>query len=146
MVLNESISVSCKPESVWNFWMDVSNDVLWRNGITNALWTSPPPYGIGSTGEHTQKDMGILAWEVSGFEDGRSFEFVHTAGGLKGSIGYFHVEAQKEGSLIRVRMQIRGPFIMRLMMPFMGNMMRKSIHGDIEKLRELLEEQHLNTF
>ena len=144
MLISESIFISRKPELIWDYWMDVTNDVHWRDGIIKAVWTSQPPYGIGSTGEHTHKNMGILYWEVTRFEDGRSFEFKHTVGGLKGSVGFFHVEPENDGSLIKVKMKISGPFIMRLMLLFMGSMMRKNVRGDIEKLRELLEKQDTN--
>ncbi len=145
MLINESIFILRKPELVWNYWMDVTNDVHWRNGIIKAVWTSDPPYGVGSTGEHTDKNMGILYWEVTRFEDGKSFEFTHTTGGLKGSVGFFQVEPGNEGSLIKVKMRISGPFIIRLMLLFMGSMIRKNVRGDIEKLRELLEKQDTDT-
>ena len=141
MVINESISISRNPESIWSYWMDVTNDVQWRNGITKAEWTSPPPYGIGSTGEHTHKDMGVLNWKVTGFEDGSSFEFIHTAGGLKGSIALFQVEQENNGSRVHVEMRMSGPFIMRFMMFFMGSMMRKGVRGDLQKLKEIMEKQ-----
>ena len=139
MLINETISISQKPESIWGFWWDVSNDVQWRNGITKAEWTSQAPYGIGSTGEHTHKDMGVLNWEVTRYEDGRSFEFIHTAGGLKGSIAYFQVEPGENGSSVHVQMRMSGPFIMRFMMFFMGGIMRKGVRGDLQKLKELME-------
>lgn len=81
MVINESISIAKKPDSIWEYWMDVSNDIHWRNGITKAVWTSQPPYGIGSTGEHTHKDMGVMNWEVTWFDDGSIY--------AKGSPGRF---------------------------------------------------------
>ena len=121
--------------------MDVSNDIYWRNGITKAVWTSQPPYGIGSTGEHTHKDMGVMCWEVTAFNDGGSFEFIHTAGGLKGSIAVFNVESEKNGSRVNVRMRVSGPLIMRFMMLFMAGIMRKGVRGDLEKLKELMEKQ-----
>lgn len=142
MLISESLLISNKPEFVWQYWMDVTNDVHWRNGIIKAVWTSHPPHGIGSTGEHTDKNMGVLYWEVTRFEDGKSFEFTHTSGGLKGSVGFFHVEPDKEGSLVKVKMRISGPFVMRIMLLFMGSMIRKNVRGDLEKLRELLEKQN----
>ena len=141
MIINESLPISRNPESIWNFWMDVSNDVHWRSGITKAEWTSQPPYGIGSTGEHTHKDIGVLKWEVTGIEDGRGFEFKHTAGGLKGSIAFFQVEAETRGSRVNVQMRMSGPLIMRLMIVFMGRTMRKGVKGDLQKLKELMERQ-----
>jgi uroporphyrinogen decarboxylase len=77
MVINESLLISRNPESIWSYWMDVTNDVHWRNGITKAEWTSQPPYGIGSTGEHIHEKMGAMIWEITRFEDARSFEFLH---------------------------------------------------------------------
>ena len=121
--------------------MDVSNDVHWRNGMSKAEWTSQPPFGVGSTGEHTHKDIGIMKWELTKFEDGSSFEFIHTEGGLKGSIAFFQVEAEDKGSRLNVQMRTTGPFIMRIMMIFMGGTIRKAVRGDIQKLKELLEKQ-----
>ena len=142
MVINESISISRNPESIWSYWIDVANDVQWRNGITKAEWTSRPPFGIGSTGEHTHKDTGALKWEISRFEDGRSFEFIHTAGSLKGSIAFFQVEPENNASRVNVQMRMSGPIIMRIMIFFMGSTMRKGVRGDLQKLKELLENQN----
>ena len=144
MIINESISISRKPESIWGYLMDVSNDVHWRNGMTKAEWTSQPPYGPGSTGEHTHKEIGIMNWEVTGIEDGSSFEFIHTAGGLKGSIATFQVEPENKGSRLNVQMRMSGPFIMRFMIFFMGSTMRKGVRGDLQKLKELMEKQDSN--
>ena len=139
MVINESLLIPRNPELIWNYWMDVTNDVQWRNGITKAEWTSKPPFGIGSTGKHTHKDMGAMNWEVTRFEDGRSFEFIHTAGGLKGSIATFQVEPENNGSCVTVQMRVSGSFIMRFLMFFMGSTMRKGVRGDLQKLKELME-------
>ena len=139
MLIDESIFIRAKPESIWEYWMDVSNDVHWRSGITKAVWTSQPPYETGSTGEHTHKDMGLIKWKVTAFNEGRSFEFIHTAGGLKGSIAFFQVEAEYSGSRVHVQMRMSGPFIMRFMMLFMGRIMRKGVRGDLQQLKDILE-------
>jgi len=141
MIINESTSISQNPESIWNFWIDVSNDVQWRDGITQAEWTSPSPYAIGSTGKHIHKDIGAMDWKITRLEDGSSFEFIHTTGALKGSIAFFQVEAETRGSRVNIRMRISGPLIMRLMMVFMGRTMRKGVRGDLQKLKELMEKQ-----
>ncbi|MEN8204184.1 MAG: SRPBCC family protein [Bacteroidota bacterium] len=141
MLINESKSISQKPDMIWTYWIDVTNDIHWRDGIIKAVWTSPPPYGIGSTGDHTHEKMGILSWEVTKFEDGRSFEFIHTAGGLKGSIAIFQVEPEINGSRVQVQMKMTGPFLMRFMMFFMAGMMRNGVRGDLQKLKELMEKQ-----
>ena len=144
MIINETISIARKPESIWSYLLDVSNDVHWRNGMTKAEWTSQPPYGPGSKGEHTHKEIGIMNWEVTRIEDGSSFEFIHTAGGLKGSIATFQVEPESKGGRVNVQMRMSGPIIMRLMIFFMGSTMRKSIRGDLQKLKELMEKPDTN--
>jgi len=144
MIINESISISQNPESIWNFWIDVTNDVQWRDGMTQAEWTSPPPYGIGSTGKHTHKDVGVMDWEITKLEDGSSFEFIHTVGALKGSIAIFQVEPETNGSRVNVQMRMSGPLFMRFMMFFMGGKMRKGVRGDLQKLKELMEALNTN--
>jgi hypothetical protein len=105
MVINESISISQTPVTIWNFWIDDANDDEWRDGITKAKWTSPPPYGIGSTGEHYQKNSGAVNREIISFEDGRSFEFIRTEGKLKGSIAVFQVKPENRGSRVTVNLK-----------------------------------------
>jgi hypothetical protein len=139
MIINESISILRDPGSIWEYWLDVSNDIHWRDGMTKARWTSQPPYGIGSTGEHTHKDIGVMTWEITDFEDGRSFEFIHTSGGLRHSVACFQVEAESKGSKVKVQMRMSGPIIMRFMMLFMGSTMRRGVQGDLQKLKEILE-------
>ena len=144
MIINESISISQNPDQIWRFWIDVTNDVQWRDGITQAEWTSPQPYGIGSTGRHTHKDMGAMDWEITKFEDGNSFEFVHIAGALNGSIAIFQVEPGTNGSRVKVQMRMSGPIFMRFMMFFMGRIMRKSVRCDLQKLKALMEKVDSN--
>ena len=88
--------------------------------------------------------MGAMIWEVTRFEDCRSFEFIHTAGGLKGSIAFFQVEPENKGSRVQVQMKMSGPIIMRFMIICMGRMMRIGVRGDLQKLKELMEKQNTN--
>ena len=119
--------------------MDVSNDFHWRDGIIKAEWTSKPPYEIGSTGERTHKDMGVMNWELTSIENGSSFEFVHTAGGLKGSFAMFQVEAENTGSRVNVQMRLSGPFIMQIIISFMGITRRKGVRNYLLKLKDIME-------
>lgn len=139
MKLNESKSISCPPESIWAYWMDVANDANWRSGVIKAEWTSPPPHGVGSKGKHTTKGLGVITWEVTGFDDGRCFEFIHTTGKFKGTTAIFTVEPENDGSRVIMRAKMSGSVPMRLMMLFMGNMARKGLQRDLKKLKGLME-------
>lgn len=140
MLIKESISILQTPETIWRYWLDVANDVNWRNGIIKGDWTSPPPYGVGSTGEDTHEQMGSIKWEVTQFQDGRSFEFIHTAGPLKGSIAFFQVDPDGDGSRVQIRVRLTGPFLMRIMLLFMGGKVRSGLRGDFQRLKQIMEQ------
>ena len=139
MKINQSISISQSPEKIWNFWLPVSTDAQWRNGVTKAEWTSQPPYGIGSTGIHYTKGIGTIPWKIINWEDGHYFEFVHTEGIFKGSIASYHVEPENSGSRVSIRANMVLPFIMRLMMLFMKGRMTKGIKADLLMLKDIME-------
>ena len=80
-----------------------------------------------------------MSWEVTRFEDGKSFEFIHRAGKLKGSTAYFEVVPEGPGSCVTIQAKISGPLLMRFMLLFMGGMMKKGMQGDLQKLKELME-------
>ncbi len=141
MEINESISISQSPESIWDFWLPVETDAQWRGGITKAEWTSQPPYGVGSCGVHYANDIGAMSWEVIEWEDGRYFLFIHTKGRLKGSIASYHVDPENGGSRVSIKAKMKGPFIMRVLMVFMKGKMTKGIKEDLQRLKNLMEKQ-----
>ena len=134
-----SIAIDQKPEVIWDFLMLITEDIHWREGIVKAEWTSEPPYGVGSTGVHYHEKMGAYEWEVTRFEDGHSFEFIHRKSPLSGSTALFEIESEDQGSVVRMKANLTGPPIMRFMMLFMTRMMRKGLEGDLIKLKELME-------
>ena len=141
MEFNESISISQNPENIWNFWMTVTSDVQWRDGITKAEWNSQPPYGIGSTGTHYHKDFGAIPWTIIKMENGRHMEWVFGESKMKGTIGYYHVEPENGGSRVTLHAKMVLPFFMRIIMVFMGGNMIKGVKADLQKLKALIEKK-----
>jgi len=141
MEINESISISQSPKKIWDFWLLVSTDAQWRSGVLKAEWTSQPPYGLGSTGVHYVKNLGTMSWEVTKWEDGRFFRFVHRGGKFKGSVASYHVEPEKNGSRVTIRAKMVFPSFMRILMIFIKSIIIKGIKTDLQKLKELMEKQ-----
>ena len=142
MEISESISISQSPEEIWSFWMPVTTDVQWRNGITKAELTSQPPFGVGSTGIHYHKDLGPLPWTIIKWEDGRHMEWIFGECRLKGFIGFYNVEPENDGS--RVTMQQTKPelpFFMRILMVFTSGIIKKSMKGDLHRLKAVMEKK-----
>ena len=140
MEINESISISQSPEKIWDFWMPVTTDTQWRDGITKAEWTSQPPYGIDSTGVHYHKDFGAMPWTIIRWEDGRHTEWLHRESKIRGSTASYHVEPENGGCLVSLQAEMTGPLFMRIMLIFMGGMMKRGVKSDLLKLKEIMEE------
>jgi hypothetical protein len=142
MEISESISISKSPETIWNFWLPVTTDVQWRNGIIRAELTSQPPFGVGSTGIHYHKNLGPLPWTIIKWEDGRHMEWIFGECRLKGFIGFYHVEPESDGSRITMQQSKTVlPFFMRIFMVFTRGIIRKSMKGDLQKLKAVMENQ-----
>jgi len=139
MEIHESILISQSPEKIWDFWLPVSTDAQWRDGITKAEWTSLPPYGIGSTGVHYGKDTGAMTWEITRWEDGCYFEFIHEKGRLKGSIASYRIEPENGSSRVSIHIKMTGPFMMKIMVILMKDKIRVGLKGDLQRLKDIME-------
>jgi len=140
MEIKESISISQIPEKIWAFWIQVTTDVQWRDGMTKAEFTSQPPYGIGTTGTHYHKDFGALPWTIIRWEDGRHMEWIFGESKMKDCIGSYHVEAESGGSRVSLSAKLVGPLIMRIIMALMKGRITRGVKGDLQKLKQIMEE------
>ena len=141
MKAKESISIRRSPEEIWRFWLPVSTDAQWRGGITSAEWTTPPPHGVGSTGVHHAKGLGAIPWRITAWEDGRTFQFVHTGGPMRGTMASYRVEPEAGGSRVTLQADFRGPLLMRILLPFLRRMLAKGLGADLRTLKKVMEEQ-----
>jgi len=139
MEINESISISQSPQKIWDFWLPVTTDTQWRDGIIRAELTSDPPYGVGSTGEHHHKDFGKMPWTIIKWEDGRHMEWIHRESIIKGSIASYHVDPENGGSRVTLHANIVGAFFMRIMMIFMRRKMIRGTKAELQELKEIME-------
>lgn len=139
MEISGSIPIAQSPELIWNFWLPVSTDVQWRSGITKAELTSQPPNGVSSTGIHYHEKLGPMPWTIIKWEEGRHMEWVFEESMMKGATGYYHVEAENKGSRVSMKSTMTPPFFMRILIVFMKGTIRKSIMGDLQKLKEIME-------
>ena len=136
MEINESISISQSPEKIWNYLLLVTTDVEWRIDYSKTEWTSKPPYGLGSTGIHYHKKMGAIPWTIIKWEDGSHMEWVIGESKFTDSIGSYHVEPENGGSRVTVHSKMVLPFIMRIIMAFLG---RKVVKADLLRLKAIME-------
>lgn len=140
MLIDESISIKQKPDIIWKFWLEVSTDTQWREGFTKAEWTSREPHGIGSSGVHYHEKLGPIPWEVTLWEEGVYFEFIHTGGRIRGSEASYYVRAENDGSRAGLKARIVLPLHLRFLAPLMKGFMKKGLQTDLQKLKKIMEE------
>lgn len=142
MEIHKSISISQSPDKIWNFWLLVTTDVQWRGGITKAELTSQPPFGVGSTGMHYHKKLGLMPWTIIKWEDGRHMEWIFGECKIKGFIGFYHVEKETDGSYVTMQQTLPAlPFFMRIIMVFTRGIIKKSMKDDLQRLKAIMEEK-----
>ena len=146
MKISESVTIKQSPENIWNFWLPVTTDSQWRDGITKAELTSQPPNGIGSTGIHYHKDLGPMPWTIVKWEEGCHMEWIFEDSMMKGAFGFYHVEPENDGSCVSMQSTITPPFFMRIIMVFMVGKIRKSMKGDLQKLKTIMEKHSESAF
>ncbi|MEA3478449.1 MAG: SRPBCC family protein [Bacteroidota bacterium] len=140
MIISESISISQNPDKIWDFWLPVTTDVLWRDGVIKAELSSQPPSGVGSTGVHYIKALGPMPWTIIKWEDGRHMEWIFGECRLKGFKGFYHVEPENKGSRVTMQQtQPALPLFMRILMGFMRGIIRKGMKGDLQSLKAVME-------
>ena len=82
-----------------------------------------------------------MPWKIVKWEEGRHMEWVFEDGKMKGATGFYHVEAENEGSRVSMKSTMQLPFFMRILMVFMAGTIRKSIKADLQKLKAIMEKQ-----
>lgn len=74
VVVRAEVSVPASPAAVWRAFADAPAWVDWFTGMQDAHYTSPAPYGVGST--RSVRVMGLVADEtILAFDPGKCFAF-----------------------------------------------------------------------
>ena len=80
-----------------------------------------------------------MPWTIIKWEEGRHMEWVFEDSMMKGAIGFYHVEPENDGSRVSMQSTMALPFFMRIIMVFMVGKIRKSMKGDLQKLKTIME-------
>jgi len=74
VVVRAEVSVPASPAAVWPAFADAAAWLGWFTGMQDAHYTSPAPYGVGST--RSVRVMGLEADEtILAFDPGKRFAF-----------------------------------------------------------------------
>lgn len=137
--IESSIWIARPPEEIWNYVMDISHEVQWRTGVTNAQWVSDPPHGVGSTGLHIAEVFGEVPWKVIEWEEPQNVSWVFTGGRFKGVHGGYRVAPEDTGSRVTIHARAKRLSLAKIVMLIMKRSLNRQNTADLEKLKAIME-------
>ena len=137
-----SVHIRRSPEEVFAYLSNFENNPQWQSGMVSAKFTSPGPLRVGSTYSQEARFLGrpvISEFEVIEFEPGRRVKITSTSGTFPITVTR-SVEPDGGGSS-RVSAVVEGDAsgVYRLAEPILRSMVQRSVQGDYERLKSVLE-------
>ena len=143
MKLDSSVEIDRPAEEVFGVISDFSRNPQWQRGMMSARWTSEPPIRVGSTYQQVARFLGrdvVTTFEVIGYEAGRSItiESRQSSFPIKVTRTVEPLGANRSRASAHIVGE-PGRFF-RLFGPILRVIAERSVRGDYERLRRLLED------
>ena len=130
-------SADVPPEQVWPLFVDVERWPEMTKSIRKVRRVDNGPIRVGSEAIVWQPRLPRARWRVTELEPGRSFIWETASGGVTTSGGHL-VEADGQGSVITLTLNMHGPFA-RLMYAFLGRLSRRYLSMEMDGFRRAAE-------
>jgi hypothetical protein len=137
MEMNGTIIIGQPVDTVFAYVNDVSNDVHWRNGVTDSGLRSGESLGVGAIGYTVAGDLEV-EWRVVSYLPGKSVDWELLNGPFLGRGGYRLVPVEG-GTQFTLVADVEPSGVYKLLGPLFGWMGRRRNQADVEKLRDILE-------
>lgn len=131
-------------DEVFAFISEMANNPRWQNGMRRCEWVTPPPVRVGSRYDQEARFLGrkiLSTFEVTIYEPSRVFEATTVQSSFPIT---FHREVHPiDGGSCRVQAIITGDAsgFFRIAEPLLRRMTARSINGDYDRLKVLLEQE-----
>jgi hypothetical protein len=139
-----TVDVRATPEQIFECFADEHSWPIWAPPITKVEWTSPKPYGLGTTRTVTMVgivgDETFIAWD---YPKHMAFCFTHCSQSIVRSFAEDYVVTPLEGGLTRVQWTMAmtpqgfGKFSMAISRPFM----RLSLQWMLNRFKKYTEKR-----
>ena len=142
MDMSATIHINLDPEAVFDYVMNVPNDVHWRTGVVDAAFTSAGPLGVGSTGFDTIDANGrqmTSTWTVTEVQPQRLARWTLDSGPISGRGGYI-CEPADNGTRFTLEADVKPTGMYRLLGPIFGAIGRRQNGNDVQRLKDILEQ------
>ena len=135
------IEIHRRPDEVFAFISDWSNNPSWQNGMKSCEWTSEPPLRVGSTYDQVASFMGkaiVSSFEVVEFQPGTKVRIQTTESSIPLDITR-EVSPIEDGTRVMATVIGEPTGAMRLLNPNVKTMVKKSVTRDYQRLKAILE-------
>ena len=137
MEMNGTTLIARPVRTVEAYVNDVSNDVNWRTGVTEAGIRSGQPIGVGTVGYARAGDA-EAEYRIISYNPGESVDWEFLSGPFLGRGGY-RFEPVDGGTQFTLVADIQPTGVYKLMGPLFAWMGRRQNQADVEKLKNILE-------
>ena len=141
IILDDTIEIDRPPEEVFAYLIDVSNDPAWQKGLAEARFTSPGPVGVGTTGLHRAKPMGMtieVGWQLTEHEEPSRVAWTFISGPFTGTESYA-LEPIPGGTRLTHKAELEPHGLLRFLRPLIVGMFVKQSEEAVEELKQILE-------
>ena len=136
VVVRAEVSVPASPAEVWPAFADAPAWVRWFTGMQDARYTSPPPYGVGST--RSVRVMGLVADEtILAFDPGKRFAFRVDAANLpmlRALVEVVTLEPDGAGTRVVYRQALEPKPWLRPLRPLLRGQMERGLRRGLDGL------------
>jgi uncharacterized protein YndB with AHSA1/START domain len=136
VVVRAEVSVPASPAAVWPAFADAPAWVDWFTGMQDAHYTSPAPYGVGST--RSVRVMGLVADEtILAFDPGKRFAFRVDAANLpmlRALVEVVTLEADGAGTRVVYRQALEPKPWLRPLLPLLRGQMERGLRRGLDGL------------
>jgi hypothetical protein len=134
-------TIAADPDRVFGYAIDPSKDPVWIGGIREAELRGDPPLKKGSSVRRVASFMGRrieYELEVAELEPGARLAMRSIRSPFPMAVTY-SFDPASNGTVMRIRVEGEPGGIYRLAGPFLPGMVRRSVSGDLRRLKGILE-------
>ena len=134
-------TISADPDRVFDYAADPQNDPVWIGGISEAELLGEPPLGKGSSVRRVASFMGRrieYVLEVAELDPASRLAMRSIRSPFPMAVTYSFVPAG-DGTRMAIRVEGEPGGMYRLAGPFLPGMVRRSVAGDLRRLKTVLE-------
>ena len=137
-----SVHIQRSPEEVFKYLSNFENNPQWQSGMVSAKFTSPGPLRVGSTYSQEARFLGrpvFSDFEVVEHEPGRRVKITSTSGTFPITVTRMVEPDGDGGSRVSAVVEGDASGVYRLAEPILRRMVRRSVQGDYQRLKRVLE-------